>query len=259
MKIKDLKKYYSEKTLEDYRVDYLYHNITEVINQVIRVKIIKEFFGKYLKPSNNKVLDLGCGNGNDIINLNKTYSKKITNFVGVDLGKKTIESLNSMNIKNCKFIVCDIENLNLGEKFDIVLSSEVAEHLANFEGHLDTIKKHLTPGGYLILSTPNEKYLMKDIYKLLRYVFKPKSIEKVKEKHVDEEDEEHINVMPYNVLKEKLEAKDFEIIDKKRTMIMFGADYAEPYYGIIAFIDNILPKKIMYLGNGVVIAARIKK
>ena len=171
MKIENIKEYYSKKSLEDYRVDYLYHNVTEVMNQVLRIKLIKNYFGKYLKSSGNKVLDLACGNANDIINLNKIFGKKIIKFVGVDLGKKTIKQLNYLNIKNCKFVNGDVENIDLKEKFDIVLSSEVAEHLEDFDAHLRVIKNHLKPDGHLILSTPNGKYLFRDIYRIISIIF----------------------------------------------------------------------------------------
>ena len=257
MKIENIKEYYSKKSLEDYRVDYLYHNVTEVMNQVLRIKLIKNYFGKYLKSSGNKVLDLACGNANDIINLNKIFSKKIIKFVGVDLGKKTIKQLNYLNIKNCKFVNGDVENIDLKEKFDIVLSSEVAEHLEDFDAHLRVIKNHLKPDGHLILSTPNGKYLFRDIYRIISIIFKPKSVKEIEHQH-DHEEDEHINVMPYCYLKNKLNKYGFEILEKKRTMLMFGAGYAEPYYGVLAFIDNILPKNWIYLGNGVVLVARIK-
>ena len=41
-------------------------------------------------------------------------------------------------------------------------------------------------------------------------------------------------------------------------MIHFGAKYLEPFYAIVAFVDWLLPKKIMYLGSGYVVLVRLR-
>ena len=163
----DLKKYYATKDLESYRTEMYYHNLTEAMNQITRVKAIRRFFRKVVTP-NAKVLDLGCGSGNDIINLSNEFQKYNASFVGVDLGKELVKKLNLLEIKNTKFVNGDIENVDLKQKFDIVLELEVAEHLEHFDSNLEVIKKHMKPNSYLIMSTPNDKYLLKDILFLFK-------------------------------------------------------------------------------------------
>ncbi|MBU2496434.1 MAG: hypothetical protein KJ767_00040, partial [Nanoarchaeota archaeon] len=64
---KQLLEYYSMKKTENYFSTNYYQSITELINQMIRVRIIKRFFKKSLKQNeNSKVLDLGCGDAKDI-------------------------------------------------------------------------------------------------------------------------------------------------------------------------------------------------
>jgi hypothetical protein len=64
--------------------------------------------------------------------------------------------------------------------------------------------------------------------------------------------------MSYSKLKKMLRKRGFKILEKKRTMIVFGAKYLEPFYGLIAFFDQIFPKKFMYLGAGFVVVAKLK-
>lgn len=250
------KEYYASRDITAYSGENYYREMTIVINQIRRVQIMKKFFKKYLKP-NSKILDLACGNATDIIHLNKLYGKSIEKWVGVDLGKKTIEQLNEKNMPKCSFVQGDVENINLNEKFDIVLSLEVAEHLENFPGHLESIKKHMKQNSVLILSTPNRKYLFKDMYAILsKLTGKINTIESVNE--IDSLNQ-HINVMSYKELKNHLEKHGFKVIEKERTMLMFGARYADPFYGALSFADQLLPKKIPYLGNGIVLVAKLKQ
>lgn len=252
-----IKEYYSKIDLTSYKNDNYYHNMTEVMNQIKRIKIVKKFFSRSLKP-NSKILDMGCGHGSDIIHLSQEFGSLAMRFVGIDISRKTIMKLKEMRVKNCEFFVGDAENLDLKEKFDIVLSLEVVEHLENFDGYLESIRKHLNPGGVLILSTPNDSYFLKGFYNLLVKIKRKelKSVDKVKSQYG--EIETHVNLMKFSQLKKKLEKFGFEIVDKERTMIMFGAGYMEPFYGILAFLDQLFPKKITYLGCGYVVLARLK-
>lgn len=258
-----LKSYYSKKDASNYRNDNYYRSMVEVMNQIRRIKIVKKFFSKYLVPR-AKVLDLGCGNGNDIIHLNEEFGGIVDKFVGVDLAKKLIAQLNAMKIKKCKFIEGDVESIDLKEKFDILLSLETAEHLENFDRYLDVIKKHMKPNGYLILSTPNSKYLLRDLYKLLTKIIRRdlKSVGEIKARIAsggeDQGIREHINVMSFGELKSKLEKHNLYIIDKERTMLLFGGKYADRFFGLLGLLDQILPKKLTCLGVINVIVAKLK-
>ena len=254
----DLKKYYMKKEIDSYKNEMYYHNITEAMNQIIRVKSIKLFFGSVVKKGYN-VLDLGCGSGSDIINFSETFGSYNLSFIGVDLGRDLVKKLNSLKLKNIKFVNGDIENLYLKQKFDIITELEVAEHLEHFDDNLEVIKKHLKLTGYLIMSCPNKRYLLKDLYALLTK-FKRSHIKTIAEhKHEQSQHfDEHINVRSYPEFKRKLENHGFEIVDKRRFMIHFGAKYLEPFYAIVAFVDWLLPKKIMYLGSGYVVLVSLR-
>jgi SAM-dependent methyltransferase len=99
------------------------------------------------------VLDIGCGYG---IKLKKIVHKECQNIVGID---------NEDAIKHCKdfhnfgeWYADDIENsiLNLDRKFDLIISSDVIEHLADPTQLIEYIKKYCHYQTHIILSTPDK-------------------------------------------------------------------------------------------------------
>lgn len=49
----------------------------------------------------------------------------------------------------------DAETFELDQKFDVVVAGELIEHLSNPGLFLDNARRHLVPGGFLVLTTPN--------------------------------------------------------------------------------------------------------
>jgi len=116
--------------------------------------LIKNFFSRWINK-NGSVLDLGCGYGEFINNIQA--QKKW----GMDLNPATREKLN----KDVQFIEQDCSSkwpLKESEKLDIIFTSNFFEHLPNKKCLSDTLNnayKALNPGGRLIAMGPNIKYL----------------------------------------------------------------------------------------------------
>ena len=51
----------------------------------------------------------------------------------------------------------DITSYRSSKKFDVVISSEVIEHIDDKKSFFDTARSLLKPGGHLIITTPNAK------------------------------------------------------------------------------------------------------
>lgn len=75
---------------------------------------------------------------------------------GVDVDEVSI-SFCRENYTNSKarFIVADVQDLFLGEHFDLIVASEVLEHLVYPWRAINVFERHLIKNGMLILTVPN--------------------------------------------------------------------------------------------------------
>ena len=155
---------------------------------------LQYFFNKrYIEPINlirkslNKrmnVLDIGCGDGK-LTSLIAPYVKSVK---GVDNQKIAVEfaKLMSKNIKNITFGVDSGISLHNNQKFDVVTSFDVIEHIQkkHVNSFLKNCNKSLRKKGILILSTPNKRDLRSRVWghkldKKHYQEFDKKSLEKV--------------------------------------------------------------------------------
>ncbi len=99
----------------------------------------------------NSVLELGCGSGK-LINAIAENFTGLNKIVAVDCIDRP-EKLN----KKVEFIKQDIENLNISGTFDLVIMSQVLEHVKNPLGLLENLKKNLNPYGRILIVVPNRR------------------------------------------------------------------------------------------------------
>ena len=86
---------------------------------------------------NNVVLDVGCGNGY----LAHDVAKKAKRVIGIDINKKYIEfAKRHYKKENLEFIVGDATKYQFNEKFDIIILSNVLEHIENRVEFLKKLK-----------------------------------------------------------------------------------------------------------------------
>lgn len=107
--------------------------------------------------SNLRILDLGCGNGS----FTNFLANQGFEAVGIEESASGIE-IARQTYPNCRFIRGSIYNLELTElenAFDIVVSTEVIEHLFLPRELPRVVQKLLKPNGHLILTTPYHGYL----------------------------------------------------------------------------------------------------
>lgn len=105
------------------------------------------------------ILDFGCGSGEMLeVFYRNRYRPK--HFVGLDVREKTIEQNNEKfeKLDFAEFKVMDLcQPFDLGEKFDIITSFEVMEHIGheNADAFLKNILTHCRPDTVIYISTPN--------------------------------------------------------------------------------------------------------
>lgn len=94
-----------------------------------------------------RVLDVGCGYGYS--------SRNYASYVGIDVDPDVIDEAKRLNPQH-DFIVASATSLPFPDNsFDTVLCLEVIEHLDDYHQFLTEARRVLSPGGVLIVSTPN--------------------------------------------------------------------------------------------------------
>ena len=95
------------------------------------------------------VLDVGCGTGILVDTLNR--SGYIAD--GIDTSAEAIEFAKSN--KKGNFYLSSIESFKSERKYDLIIATQLIEHLRRPEEFLTNVKKVLKVGGYLYIETPN--------------------------------------------------------------------------------------------------------
>jgi SAM-dependent methyltransferase len=89
---------------------------------------------KFYIPNNSNILEVGCGNGNFLARLNPSTG------VGIDFSSKLIKEANALH-PHLTFIEMDACNLNLDEKFDYIICSDLLNELWDVHSFLSKLKK----------------------------------------------------------------------------------------------------------------------
>lgn len=116
-----------------------------------------------------RVLDYGCGSGYGSFSM----SKVAEHVVAVDVSKEAVEfAKGKYKAQNLEYnLTSDLRN----EKFDVITSFQVIEHVSNDKEYVRKLKSLLKPNGYLLISTPDRKG------RLYRFIQKPWNIFHLKE------------------------------------------------------------------------------
>ena len=114
-----------------------------------------KFLIRFLKKT-DRVLDAGCGHGLGTVFLSK-YAKEV---IGADVDEQLIDKNNSdyKNITNIKFKKIDLlEQKNVKEKFDVLISLDVIEHFTKEQTEIvaKNYSNLIEEGGFAIIGTPN--------------------------------------------------------------------------------------------------------
>jgi len=124
------------------------------------------------------VLEIGCGKGDLTEKLSKKYKKIVAldiSSVGVKKARERVDV-----DYNYEFLVADATKLPFdSNQFDVVIISEVLEHVVDQARCIHEIYRVIKPNGYLMLTTPNSggihRNIIKLVHKLLRKPYRPSS------------------------------------------------------------------------------------
>lgn len=105
-------------------------------------------------PRELEVLDVGCGSGVHGAELSRAYGHRVT---GVDCAHESIEKART---RLAEAHICDVTKPELypflqSRKFDVIVFSDILEHLYDPSGVLRDHLFLLRPGGHVLISIPN--------------------------------------------------------------------------------------------------------
>lgn len=98
------------------------------------------------------VLDAGCGEGYGAAMLARVARR----VVGVDRAEAIAIATERYRLPQLEFRRADLERLDeIEERFDLVVSFQVIEHLPDPTGFLRALAARVAPGGEMLVTTPN--------------------------------------------------------------------------------------------------------
>jgi 2-polyprenyl-3-methyl-5-hydroxy-6-metoxy-1,4-benzoquinol methylase len=201
-----------------------------------------------------RVLDLGSGNGAFLINLANSFKNQPVKLVGIDISKSFVDYANEAakikNLPHLKFQCLDVDRQQLEGKFEVVVSSEVLEHLQFPQKVLKNIYKVLSPGGGFLLSTPNGNNWIKYPFFFIKKFVEQRNTRQLESNLTQSEEtfklaeeEQHINVYNHANLKEQLVKAGFKIEKMPRSSLVFGGEFLDNHpslWALVMLLDVIL-------------------
>ncbi len=104
-----------------------------------------------LQPG-DKILEIGCGIGTVVFEL----TKQGYNVTGIDISRVAVE----YGLHKYQGIHLEVQPAEepafADQTFDVVLSFDLFEHIAQIDRHVSEVRRVLKPGGYYLFQTPNK-------------------------------------------------------------------------------------------------------
>ncbi len=120
-------------------------------DQTVKGKVL-DLFARYVQPDHD-ALDVGCGDGKSATWL----GQHAASYRGVDISASSVELVRSRGYD--ADVIADAAVLPFDDSsFDIVVCTEVLEHLMFPLDAAHEIKRVLRPGGHVVVTVPNIAY-----------------------------------------------------------------------------------------------------
>lgn len=97
-------------------------------------------------PEGQRVLELGCQEGDLLASLKPSVG------LGIDLDKATVEKAR-LHHPDLRFIVGDVEDITLDDKFDYIILSDLVNGLWNVQNLLENLGRWCSPSTRVIINT----------------------------------------------------------------------------------------------------------
>lgn len=147
--------------------------IFETGNNDNHFQIVCDFLKKSTLNKNFRILDLGCGTGQNIIQIANLYDQ--SECIGIDISKKNIEKaknkiLDKKLFQNITFYENDYMETNF-QPFDIIYSNSVLHFIKASDSALcKKLSDDLKPRGLLIITMPYDCLYNRFIIQLRKFL-----------------------------------------------------------------------------------------
>lgn len=121
-----------------------------------RNKIIQNITKKYVKEEDAKFLEIGCGTGFVLQNLNKKFPS--FSFFGSEIHLEGIKFAKK-RVPNATFIQLDATEMPFENEFDAIGAFDVLEHIDADTAVMKGIYKALKPDGHFIITVPQHQFM----------------------------------------------------------------------------------------------------
>lgn len=119
------------------------------------IKQLDEVFRYFDRDKKLQILDVGCGVGTICLYL----AKQGHTVTGIDISKKAIEICNfakkASKINTANFICTSVEKMQLSSLYDLIICSEVIEHVEHDQKLINILYTKLKKKGMLLITTPS--------------------------------------------------------------------------------------------------------
>jgi SAM-dependent methyltransferase len=131
-----------------------------VIPGKVDVDLLNEHVARYAFAARltkgRRVLDAGCGSGYGAAKL----AEGAREVLGIDVSQEAVDDARQQyRAANLRFEYGDCLDIPaVDSSFDLVVAFEIIEHLSNWRGFLEQVRRVLAPDGQFVVSTPNRLY-----------------------------------------------------------------------------------------------------
>lgn len=150
-----------ESMIASFYAEYTTHNvyrprglarILDIHSEHKAIKRLKFLVDDFVNIKNIQILDFGCGNG---ANLKRLSGLGCKNLMGFDFDPKAISFVLSQGI------LCSGDFSELTQNsYDVIFVNHVIEHLPDPEITIRKLSTLLSPGGTMVIRTPNSRSLL---------------------------------------------------------------------------------------------------
>lgn len=195
-----------------------------------RFKFIVNAIESFPKPKEDiNILDVGCGTG---ISITMPLGKEGYNILGIDIDNESIEYAKSYNIySNVSFKCCRVEEIK--EKYDIIIASEIIEHIQDPVKFLESLRDKLNDNGIIIITTPNgygwsekEAKILKNILgnEIIGSLFS--KVNKIKNRITLNQENDHVQAFTFKMINAIFDEAGLEIVGFRGGPV-FGGPFTE--------------------------------